>query len=221
MLDTPSGNNGARSTSQQCDDNKLYRRSYKYQWHENKEVGLSISPKRYDDNDFVMPYGFTNATYTLLVNIGIQPTSLNIGQQIEGKPLANSMQYYTIKRGISKEDVVISVMPLSGRPYLYALATKDHQFPSTTHYQQSSRSYRVKSRNTVIMRNGTDIPAGVDTVLAGVFGYNGVATYKIRASLCGKVETFKMYLYYDLGACSRIHVIVRVQSGCLCQPVQH
>ena len=217
VLDTPSGNNGDPDllVSNHDDHNKLpiLSDSTSYQWHENSRGGgfiyISHTEKNYKyDNDFVIAvYGFTNATYTLLVNIGIQPTTLNIGQQIEGKALANSMQYYTIKRGMSKEDVVISVMPLSGRPYLYALATKDHQFPSTTHYQQSSRSYRVKSRNTVIMRNGTDIPAGVDTVLAGVFGYNGVATYKIRASLCGKVETLQdAYLYHDLGACSRNHM---------------
>ena len=54
------------------------------------------------------------------------------------------------------------------------------------------------------MKNGTDIPPGVDTILAGVFGYNGVATYKIRAQLCGKVQTLQdAYTYHDLGACSR------------------
>ena len=214
VLDTPSGNNGDPDLLVSNHDDKnqypILSDHTSYQWHENSRGGgflyISHTEKNYKyGNDFVIGvYGFTNATYTLLVNIGVQPTTLNIGQQIEGKALANSMQYYKIKRGLSTEDVMISVMPFSGRPFLYALATKDHQLPSTKHYQQSSRSYHVKSRNTVIMKNGTDIPPGVDTILAGVFGYNGVATYKIRAQLCGKVQTLQdAYAYHDLGACSR------------------
>ena len=54
------------------------------------------------------------------------------------------------------------------------------------------------------MKNGTDIPPGVDTILAGVLGHDGAATYKIRAKLCGNVGTLHdAYAYYDLGACNR------------------
>ena len=87
--------------------------------------------------------------------------------------MSNSFQYYTIDRGESEKDVVVSVTPFSGSPVIYAIANSDGVFPSRSHYSQSSASARLKVRNTVIMRNGTDVRPGED-ILVGVFGLKSI-----------------------------------------------
>ena len=209
-LDAPYGGDPDIFVSNTFDETKLPEQHDRtsYQWSQRRRGGdflyIAHSDKSFKANsEYVIGvYGFTNVSYTLMVTLGVEPTRLLPNVQVQGQALSNSFQYYTIDRGESEKDVVVSVTPFSGSPVIYAIANSDGVFPSRSHYSQSSASARLKVRNTVIMRNGTDVRPGED-ILIGVFGQNGATTYNIRAGICGDSHTLlDGHSYQNLGICS-------------------
>jgi hypothetical protein len=214
VLDAPSGGDPDLLVSNTNDETNLPLDGVPttYQWSERSRGGgflyIAHTDKNFKaNNDFVIGvHGYSNASYTLLVTIGVKPTRLMPGVQVQGKALASNFKYYYVNRGDSERDVIVSVMPMSGKPVLYVTANKDNTLPSNKYgtYTHSSRSSQLQTRNSVIMRNQTDIPPGVDTILIGVYGHGGASSFKIRAGLCGSEETLlDGHSYQNLGLCSQ------------------
>ena len=215
VLDAPTGGDPDLLVSKTNDEANLPLDGIpsSYQWSERSRGGgflyIAHSDKNFvPHNEFVIGvHGYSNASYTLLVTIGVKPTRLMPSVQIQGKVMGSGMQYYFLDRGDSDKDVIVSVMPVSGKPILYATANKENKFPSINDYTHSSRSSQLQARNSVIMKNKTDIPPGVNTVLIGVYGLGGAASFKIRAGLCGSEETLlDGHSYQNLGLCSQGHM---------------